>query len=116
MTDLRKLVSKKIVIMAALFSIMGSGAYACTYFSGTSQTIYTLFLRISYIGMPGILAAVVLSIGLLGSHGGGPLGMLLVIATPINFLLYVALGLTARKLADLFRKHEGKTLRNQGHD
>jgi hypothetical protein len=35
--------------------------------------------------MPGILLAAALSIAMLGAHGGGPLGMMLVIATPVNF-------------------------------
>ena len=54
--------------------------------------------------MPGILFAAALSIALLGGHGGGPLGMLLVIATPVNFFLYLAIGVAIRKVALLFIK------------
>jgi hypothetical protein len=53
--------------------------------------------------MPGILAAAVLTIVGLGSHGGGPLGMLLVIATLGNFLLYLGLGVAAKRLANIFK-------------
>ena len=49
------------------------------------------------------LAAAVLTIAGLGSHGGGPLGMLLVIATPVNFLLYLGLGAAAKRLAKMFK-------------
>ncbi len=56
--------------------------------------------------MPGILLAAALSIALLGAHGGGPLGMLLVIATPVNFFLYLAIGLAMRKVGRLFAKTE----------
>jgi len=76
--------NKKILLIAALITAISSAAYACTYRSGVTSAA--------------------LSIALLGAHGGGPLGMLLVIATPVNFFLYLALGLAMRKVARLFTK------------
>jgi len=109
MSDNKKFLSKKIFIIAALLSVIGSAAYACTYTSGISPSSYSFCDRISNVGMPGILLAAALSISVLGAHGGGPLGMLLVIATPINFLLYVGLGVVGRRLATLFSKWSGKS-------
>ena len=52
--------------------------------------------------MPGMLLAAVLSIALHGgAHGGGPLGELLLIATPANFFLYLGIGLAAVRLREL---------------
>lgn len=68
---------------------------------------YSFCNRISDIGLPGILIAAALSIALLGAHGGGPLGMLLVIATPVNFFLYLGIGLAVRKIWLFFEKRTG---------
>lgn len=107
MGDERKLLSKKILIIAALLSCIVSAAYACP---GLGHSVsYSLCRQISLVGVPGILIAAAVSIALLGSHGGGPLGMLLVIATPINFLLYVVLGVAARTLVNLFKKSNGES-------
>ena len=59
--------------------------------------------QVAVIGMPGVLTAALVTIALLGSHGGGPLRLLLVIATPVNFLLYLGLGVAAKKLANIFK-------------
>ena len=94
--------NKKILLIAALLSVIGSAAYACTFMSGITSSGYSFCMLISYIGVPGILLAVALSIALLGAHGGGPLGMLLVIATPVNFFLYLVIGLAIIKVTYLF--------------
>jgi len=96
--------NRKILLVAALISAIGSAAYACTYTPAVTSSSYSFCLHISYAGMPGILFAAALSIALLGGHGGGPLGMLLVIATPVNFFLYLAIGVAIRKVALLFIK------------
>src|SRR5712691_1079033 len=102
MSDNRPLLNTTVIVIAALISAIASAAYACMGSTG----IYSLCRAISFVGLPGILAAAAISIALLGSHGGGPLGMLLVIATPVNFLLYLAIGLAVRKLARLFTVQE----------
>jgi len=102
LSEIRKLLNKKILIIAAVLSVIGSAAYACTGMG--PHATYSLCRTISLVGVPGILAAAVLSIALLGSHGGGPLGMLLFIATPVNFFLYLAIGLAIRKLVHLLAK------------
>ena len=100
----RLLLNKKIllILIAALLSGFSSCGYACIT-TGPTVT-YSLCRAISLVGAPGILAAAALSIALLGAHGGGPLGMLLVIATPVNFFLYLMIGLAIRKVARLFTK------------
>ncbi len=92
---------KKIVVTAALISAVASVAYACM---SMGPATYSFFRAISLVGLPGILAAAALSIALLGSHGGGPLGMLLVIATPVNFFIYLVIGVAARKLVALVKQ------------
>jgi hypothetical protein len=95
-----QIVDRKIVIIAVILSVIGSAAYPCSL--GLAP-MHPLCQQIAFIGMPGILAAAVLTIAGLGSHGGGPLGMLLVIATPVNFLLYLSLGAAAKRLAKMFK-------------
>jgi hypothetical protein len=108
MSNQRKLLNKRILIIAALLSGIASAAYAGTF--GAHSVNYSFWLHISYIGMPGILLAAAVSIALLGgAHGGGPLGMLLLIATPINFLLYVGLGIAAQSVGKIFRKKNGQS-------
>ena len=102
MSDQRKLLNKKILIVAALLSGIVSAAYACPDL-GPSLS-YSICRQVSLAGVPGILIAAAISIALLGTHGGGPLGMLLIIATPINFLLYVGLGTAARAVWKMLRK------------
>ncbi len=103
MSDNRKILSKKILIIAALLSCIASAAYACPRLGHSVS--YSFCRQIALVGVPGILIAAAVSMVLLGgAHGGGPLGMLLVIAIPINFLLYVGLGVTGRWLTTLFRK------------
>jgi hypothetical protein len=94
-----KLVTKRILIAAALLACITSAAYACT----CEPWHFSACFRLAIIGAPGILLAAALSIALLGGHGGGPLGILLVVATPINFVLYAGLGMTVRKLVDLLK-------------
>jgi hypothetical protein len=96
--------NKKLLVVAALLSAVGSAAYACTFMPAGTSSNYSICLQVSYVGMPGILFAAALSIALLGGHGGGPLGMELVIATPVNFFLYLAIGAAIRKVALLFIK------------
>jgi hypothetical protein len=103
----RKLLNKKTLIIAASLSGIASAAYACPVGHSLS---YSFCRQVSLAGFPGILIAAAISIALLGgSHGGGPLGILLFIATPINFFLYVGLGIAVRKLAKLFRKPDDKS-------
>jgi hypothetical protein len=95
-------ISKNILAVAALLSGIASVAYACP---GQSHTLtYSICRHISYIGIPGILVAAAVSIGALGAHGGGPLGMLLLIATPINFLLYAGLGVGVQTVIRMCKK------------
>jgi hypothetical protein len=95
MCDQKKLLNKKILVVAGVLSGIASIAYACP---GLGHSLdYSLCRQISLAGVPGILIAAAVSMALLGgSHGGGSLGMLLVIATPLNFLLYVGVGVAAR--------------------
>ena len=91
---------RKIVVIAVILCVIGSAAYACSIGLGP---MHPLCRQIAFIGIPGVLAAAVLTIVGLGSHGGGPLWMLLVIATPVNFLLYLGLGAAARRLSNIFK-------------
>jgi len=106
MSNNGKLLSSKIFIVAALLSCIASAAYACP---GSGHSVsYSFCRQIALVGVPGILIAAVVSMALLGgAHGGGPLGMLLVIATPINFLLYAGLGIAARAVWGLLNKRDG---------
>ena len=101
MCDQKKVLNKKILVVAALLSSIASIAYACP---GLGHSLdYSLCRQISLAGVPGILIAAVVSMALLGSHGGGPLGMLLIIATPLNFLLYLGVGVAARAVWKTFK-------------
>ena len=91
---------RKIVVIALILSVIASAAYACSIGLGP---MHPLCRQVAFIGMPGVLSAAVFTIVGLGSHGGGPLGMLLVIATPVNFLLYLGLGVAAKRLANIFK-------------
>jgi hypothetical protein len=103
MSNNRKLLSKKIFVIAALLSCIASAAFACP---GSGHSVFCR--QVAFVGAPGILIAAVVSMALLGgAHGGGPLGMLLVIATPINFLLYAGLGIAARAVWGLLNKRDG---------
>ena len=113
MSNQRKLLSKKILIIAALISVVASAAYACP---GVWPPLshYSLCRQISLAGVPGILIAALVSITLLGSHGGGPIGMLLIIATPINFLMYLGLGVAARAVWKMLTKTSAGSTRQGG--
>ena len=101
----RRLLNKKILIVAAVLSGIVSAAYACPDLGHSLS--YSFCRQISIVGAPGILIAAAVSMALLGgAHGGGPLGMLLIIATPINFLLYVGLGVAARAVWKMLKKNE----------
>jgi len=103
MSNNRKLLSMKIFIIAALLSCIASAAYACP---GSGHSVFCR--QVALVGVPGILIAAVVSMALLGgAHGGGSLGMLLVIATPINFLLYAGLGIVARAVWGLLNSRRG---------
>lgn len=99
-----QLVGKRILVFALLMSCIGSLAYACSFSPGP---LHPVCRQVALIGMPGVLSAAVVTIALLSSHGGGPLWMLLVIATPVNFILYMVLGIAVKKLAGIFRKSAG---------
>jgi hypothetical protein len=103
MSNQRKLLSRQILIIAALVSVVASAAYACP---GVVHPLRdSLCRQISLAGVPGILIAAAVSMTLLGGvHGGGPLTVLLVIATPVNFVLYVGLGVAARAVWRLVTK------------
>jgi hypothetical protein len=109
MGDNRKLLSKKILILAALLSCIASAGYACP---GSGHSVsYSFCRQVAIVGVPGILIAAVVSMALLsGAHGGGPIGMLLVIATPINFLLYAGLGIAARAVWGHLNKRDGSAI------
>ena len=100
MTGESSLLDKRIVVIASLLSVLVSAAYACSFGRGP---MHPLCHQIGLVGLPGIMAAAVVSIALLDSHGGGPLGMLLIIATPVNFLLYLGLAVAMKKFVRLIR-------------
>jgi hypothetical protein len=102
MSDKKRFISKSILAVAAFLSCIASAAYACP--GGGRALDHSLCFYISHIGIPGILIAAAVSIGAIGGHGGGPLGMLLLIATPINFLLYVGAGVAAQTAGRIFRR------------
>ena len=106
MSNPKKLLNKRILLFAALLSAIASAAYACPW----DSVSYSFCRQIALVGVPGILIAAAVSIALLGgAHGGGPLGMLLLIATPINFLLYLGLGIAAQSVGKLFKKKNGES-------
>jgi hypothetical protein len=88
-------VNKRVLLFAVLISGVSSFAYACMM-SWQSPGRYGLCGLIAIIGAPGLFVAAVLSIVLQGGHGGGPLAEMLVISTPINFLVYAGLGAGVR--------------------
>src|SRR5437016_6332332 len=104
----RKFLTKKILIISALLSGIVSAAYACPFLGYSAS--YSLCRQIALVGVPGILTAAAVSTALLGgAHGGGPLGILLIIATPINFALYVGLGVAARAAWTILNKSRDKS-------
>ena len=109
MSERTKLLNKKILLTAALFSGIVSAAYACPDLGHSLS--YSFCRQISLADVPGILIAAVVSMALLGgAHGGGPLAMLLIIATPINFLLYVGLAVAGRAVWKMLKKRsDGST-------
>ena len=108
MSDQRKLLTKKMLIIAALLSCIVSAAYACTILGHSAS--YSVCRQIALVGVPGILIAAAVSMALLGgAHGGGPLGMLLIIATPINFALYIGLGVAVRAVWKILNKRSDKS-------
>jgi hypothetical protein len=56
---------------------------------------YSFCRQIAWIGMPGIMFTAVFTIAL---QIGLPLGGVLLIATPVNFFLYLGIGLALRRL------------------
>jgi hypothetical protein len=103
MSNNRRLLSKRIFIIAALLSCIASAAFA---WPGSGDSVFCR--QVALVGVPGILIGGVVSMALLGGgHGFGSLGMLLVIATPINFLLYAGLGIAARAVWGLLNKRDG---------
>jgi len=108
MSDQRKLLNKKTVLIAALLSGIVSAAYACPDLGHSLS--YSFCRQISLAGAPGILIAAVVSMALLGgAHGGGPLAMLLIIAAPINFLLYLGLAVAGRAVWKMLKKRSDES-------
>lgn len=106
MSDQKELSKRKLLLFAALLSAIASVAYACP---GHSIS-YSVCRPIALMGVPGILIAAAVSMALLGgAHGGGPLGMLLAIATPINFALYMGLGVAARAIWEILKRRSNKS-------
>jgi hypothetical protein len=101
MNSLKALFTGRISLIAASISITGSAGYLCMVTGPLSS--YSFCRQIALIGEPGILlAAVVLMAVGHGVHGGGPIGKLLLIATPINFLMYLVICLAVTKIAKVF--------------
>jgi hypothetical protein len=112
MRDQRKLLNKEILIIAALLSAIVSAAYTCPDLGHSLN--HSFCRQISLAGVPGILIAAVVSMVLLGgAHGGGPLAMLLIIATPINFLLYLGLAIAGRAVWNRLKKRSDDATRLQ---
>jgi len=91
------------ISIALILSIVASAAYACSCGVGPA---YPFCREIAFIGVPGILAAAMFTIAGLGSHGGGPLTVLLAVATPLNFLLYLGVCAAAQRLANTIRSKQ----------
>ena len=87
--------NKRVLLFAVLISGLSSFAYACMM-SLEPPGRYGPCGLIAIIGAPGLFVAAVLPIVLQGGHGGGPLAEMLVISTPINFLVYAGLGAAVR--------------------
>lgn len=90
-----------IVLSVALISIVGSVAYVCTFTSVAPHAWHSFCREISWIGMPGIMFTAVLTIVF---QIGVPLSAVLLIATTVNFFLYLGIGLALRKLVRTFGK------------
>lgn len=87
--------NKRVILFAVLISGISSFAYACMM-SWEPPGRYGPCGLIAIIGAPGLFTAAVLPIMLQAGHGGGPLVAMLVISTPINFLVYAGLGAAIR--------------------
>ncbi len=95
------LVNKKILLFAALLSVLNLCAYLLPFGS------YLFWSKVALIGFPGLVVAVVLSSALRGGgHGGGPLGEMLLISTVINFVVYAGLGIAAQSLWKVLNKRD----------
>lgn len=90
-----------IMLIAAFISIVGSAGYACTFASVAPHSWHSFCREIAWIGLPGIMFTAVFTIAL---QIGLPLAGELLIATPVNFFLYLGIGLALRKLARAFGK------------
>jgi hypothetical protein len=84
-----------IALSAASISIIGSAAYACMFARVAPHPWYSFCRQIAWIGAPGIMFTAVLTIAL---QIGISLEAVLLVATSVNFLLYLGLGLALRKL------------------
>ena len=68
---------------------------------------YSFYRQFVPLGVPGFYVAVVLSIVLNGGgHGGGTLGEMLWVATPINSLMYAGLGVAGRAVWRMFTERD----------
>jgi hypothetical protein len=83
--------------IAALMTAIASAAFACS-----TMQIDSRCMTVALVGIPGIIVSVVVTGALHGSaHGGGPLGDMLLVATPINFIFFVGVGFGVRAIARL---------------
>jgi len=101
---LNALFSRKISLIAAFISVTGSAAYLCMVTGPLSS--YSFCRQIALIGEPGILLAAVVLIVVHGAHGGGPSGELLLVATPINFFMYLVICWAVTKIARVFTSRQ----------
>jgi hypothetical protein len=97
---------KVLLIGSALVSVLGSTSYVCMI--TWSLSMHSLCRHVFILALPGFVAAAYVSIALFGAHGGGPLVALLMIATPVNFFMNIAIGLALRGITRMVVKRETK--------
>jgi len=98
-------VNQRVLLFAIFISGLSSLAYACMM-SWEPPGRYGLCGLIAVIGAPGLFVSAVLPIVLQGGHGGGPLAEMLVVSTPINFLVYASLGAAVRGAWKILKKRK----------
>lgn len=84
-----------VVVGAAFFTGVCSFAQHMAF--GTSESYPFWFIYVAALGSPGLMVAGFCFVFIYGGHaGGGTIDEMLVIAAPINFLVYAAIGFVIR--------------------
>ena len=91
----------RLFLVAALASLIVSAAYQCM--SGGPRDAYRICRAVAVVGAPGIIGAAYLGIPFHeGSHAGGPETP--VIATVINFAIFLGAGIVGHHVLRLFAR------------